>query len=41
VNISAKKLEHGFDEFNQELFLRKPIEINELVNVVEKLLEFG
>jgi DNA-binding response OmpR family regulator len=33
--------EHGFDEFNQELFLRKPIEINDLVRVVEKLLEFG
>jgi DNA-binding response OmpR family regulator len=33
--------EHGFNEFNQELFLRKPIEIDELVNAVEKLLKFG
>jgi DNA-binding response OmpR family regulator len=33
--------EHGFNEFNQELFLRKPIEINDLVNAVEKLLKFG
>jgi CheY-like chemotaxis protein len=33
--------EHGFDEFNQELFLRKPIETEDLIHVLKKLLEFG
>jgi hypothetical protein len=31
--------EHGFDEFNQEIFLRKPIEIEDLVREIKKLLE--
>ena len=31
--------ESGFDEFNQELFLRKPIEIEDLVQAIKKLLE--
>ena len=30
--------EHGFDEFNQELFLRKPIEIEELVYQIKRML---
>ena len=33
--------EEGFDEFNQELFLRKPIEINDLIHTTNKLLECG
>ena len=33
--------EHGFDEFNQGLFLRKPIEIEQLVHAIKKLLESG
>jgi DNA-binding response OmpR family regulator len=33
--------EHGFDEFNQELFLRKPIETEDLVHALKKLLESG
>jgi DNA-binding response OmpR family regulator len=31
--------EHGFDEFNQETFLRKPIETEDLVKAINKLLE--
>jgi DNA-binding response OmpR family regulator len=31
--------ESGFDEFNQELFLRKPIETEDLVQAIKKLLE--
>ena len=31
--------EHGFDEFNQELFLRKPIELKDLVREIKRLLE--
>lgn len=30
--------EHGFNEFNQESFLRKPIEVKDLVNTTNKLL---
>ena len=30
--------EQGFDGFNQESFLRKPVEIKELVNTTKKLL---
>ena len=30
--------EQGFDGFNQEYFLRKPIEIKELVYTIETLL---
>jgi DNA-binding response OmpR family regulator len=33
--------EEGFDGFNQESFLRKPIEINELIHTTNKLLESG
>jgi DNA-binding response OmpR family regulator len=33
--------EQGFDEFNQELFLRKPIEIKDLVHKIKRLLEAG
>jgi DNA-binding response OmpR family regulator len=33
--------ESGFDEFNQELFLRKPIETEDLVQAIKKLLESG
>jgi DNA-binding response OmpR family regulator len=33
--------EHGFDELNQELFLRKPIETEDLVHAIKKLLESG
>ena len=33
--------EHGFEDFKQELFLRKPIEIEDLVHSIEKLLELG
>ena len=33
--------EHGFDEFDQELFLRKPIEIQELVYQINKVLRSG
>jgi DNA-binding response OmpR family regulator len=33
--------EHGFDEFNRVLFLRKPIEIHDLVHAMKKLLESG
>ena len=32
--------ENGFDEFNQELFLRKPIETEDLVHEIKKLLQF-
>jgi DNA-binding response OmpR family regulator len=31
--------ESGFDDFNQELFLRKPIETEDLVQAIKKLLE--
>jgi DNA-binding response OmpR family regulator len=31
--------EHGFNEFNQEFFLRKPIEMKDLLNTTNKLLE--
>jgi two-component SAPR family response regulator len=31
--------EHGIEEFDQELFLRKPIEIEDLVKARSKLLE--
>jgi hypothetical protein len=31
--------EHGFDEFNQETFLRKPIDAKDLVCEINKLLE--
>lgn len=31
--------EHGFDEFNQETFLRKPIDTKDLVYEINKLLE--
>ena len=31
--------EHGFDEFNQETFLRKPIDTKDLVYQINKLLE--
>jgi DNA-binding response OmpR family regulator len=30
--------EHGFGDFKQELFLRKPIEIEELVHAINKFL---
>jgi DNA-binding response OmpR family regulator len=33
--------EHGFDEFNQETFLRKPVETEDLVKAINKLLESG
>ena len=33
--------EHGFDDFQQELFLRKPIENDDLVQAIKKLLESG
>jgi DNA-binding response OmpR family regulator len=33
--------EHGLDELNKELFLRKPIETEELVREIRKLLEAG
>jgi len=33
--------EHGLGDFKQELFLRKPIEIEELVYTIKKLLESG
>jgi DNA-binding response OmpR family regulator len=33
--------ENGFDEFDQELFLRKPIETEDLVQAIKKLLESG
>lgn len=33
--------EKGFDNFKQEIFLRKPIQIKDLVSKVEKLLESG
>jgi DNA-binding response OmpR family regulator len=32
--------EHGFDEFDRVLFLRKPIEIEDLVGEIKKLLEY-
>jgi len=31
--------EQGFDGFNQECFLRKPVETNELVNTTKRLLD--
>jgi two-component SAPR family response regulator len=31
--------EHGIEEFDQELFLRKPIETEDLVKAISKLLE--
>jgi DNA-binding response OmpR family regulator len=31
--------DHGFDEFNQETFLRKPIDTKDLVYQINKLLE--
>jgi DNA-binding response OmpR family regulator len=31
--------EHGFDEFNQETFLRKPVDTKDLVYQINKLLE--
>jgi DNA-binding response OmpR family regulator len=31
--------EHGFDEFDRVLFLRKPIEIEDLVGEIKKLLD--
>jgi CheY-like chemotaxis protein len=33
--------ELGIGDFKQELFLRKPIEIEDLVHAINKLLEFG
>jgi DNA-binding response OmpR family regulator len=33
--------ERGFAEFKQESFLKKPIEIDDLVHAIKKLLEFG
>jgi len=33
--------EKGFDNFKQELFLRKPIGTEDLVQAINKLLEFG
>jgi DNA-binding response OmpR family regulator len=32
--------EKGFDNFKQEIFLRKPIQIKDLVRKIEKLLEY-
>ena len=37
--LEETRKEHGFDELNQELFLRKPIEIEDLVHAIKKLLE--
>jgi DNA-binding response OmpR family regulator len=31
--------QHGFDDFKQDSFLRKPIEIKDLVHALKKLLE--
>jgi DNA-binding response OmpR family regulator len=33
--------EHGFEEFNQETFLRKPIETEDLVQAINKLFGSG
>ena len=33
--------EEGFDGFNQESFLSKPIDINDLIHATNKLLESG
>jgi len=33
--------EKGFNKFEQELFSRKPIETEDLVHAIEKLLESG
>ena len=33
--------EQVFDGFNQESFLRKPVKINELVDITERLLDSG
>lgn len=33
--------EHGFDNFKQELFLRKPIENEDLIHATRRLLESG
>jgi DNA-binding response OmpR family regulator len=33
--------EHGLDEPNKELFLRKPIQIDDLIHAINKLLESG
>ncbi len=33
--------EKGFNNFKQEIFLRKPIQIKDLVRKIEKLLESG
>jgi len=33
--------EQGFGEFNQETFLRKPIEIKDLVRAIKKLFQSG
>ena len=32
---------YGFGDFRQELFLRKPIENEDLVHAIEELFEFG
>jgi len=31
--------EHGYDEFNQDSFLKKPIEIEDLIRAIKKLFE--
>ena len=33
------RIEQGFDNFEQELFLRKPIETKDLVQAIKRLLE--
>jgi DNA-binding response OmpR family regulator len=33
--------EKGFDNFKQELFLRKPIKTEDLVKIIKRLLEFS
>jgi CheY-like chemotaxis protein len=33
--------EKGFNNFKQEIFLRKPIETEDLVQVIKRLMEFG
>jgi hypothetical protein len=35
------KKRQGVEDFKQELFLRKPIENEELVHTIKKLLESG
>ncbi len=33
--------ERGFNNFKQELFLRKPIKTEDLVKIIKRLLEFS